>query len=76
MVDMCPGLVLEKHVLSAEQLRNHAPAVYAWPPPDLFAAILTDGCEAMLLNPITGNKESFLQLICLGSKEVSFFYII
>ena len=72
MVDMCPGLVLEKHVLSAEQLRLHAPAVYAWPPPDLFSAILTNGSEATLVNPVTGNKETFMDLICLGSKEVRY----
>lgn len=71
LVEMCPGLVLEKHVLSAEQLSSHASTVYAWPPADIYTALLSGGVRASLQNPLTDKEESFTQLVCFGSQEVS-----
>ncbi|XP_063604789.1 death-associated protein kinase 1-like isoform X2 [Penaeus indicus] len=70
LVEMCPGLVLEKHVLSAEQLSSHASTVYAWPPADIYTALLSGGVRASLQNPLTDKEESFTQLVCFGSQEV------
>nr|XP_045596116.1 death-associated protein kinase 1-like isoform X2 [Procambarus clarkii] len=70
LVEMCPGLVLEKHVLSAEQLTAHSPTVYAWPPADIYTALLGNGVRASLINPITEKEETFTQLVCFGSQDV------
>ena len=69
---MCPGLVLEKHVLSSEQLSAHASTVYAWPPADIYTALLSGGVQATLANPITAKEETFTSLVCFGSQDVSF----
>lgn len=68
---MCPGLVLEKHVLSSEQLTSHAATVYAWPPADIYTSLLGGGVQATLGNPITGKEEAFTSLVCFGSQDVS-----
>lgn len=70
-MEMCPGLVLEKHVLSADQLRDHAATVYSWPPADIYTALLSGGSRVSLLNPLTHKEESFTQLVCFGSQDVS-----
>lgn len=79
LIEMCPGLVLEKHVLSSEQLAAHGSTVYAWPPADMYTALLNKGVGAALLNPLTEREEAFTQLVCFGSQDVSFqvclFYI-
>ncbi|XP_045116659.1 death-associated protein kinase 1-like isoform X4 [Portunus trituberculatus] len=70
LVEMCPGLVLEKHVLSSEQLAAHAATVYAWPPADIYTALLSGGVQATLANPITAKEETFTSLVCFGSQDV------
>ncbi|KAB7507730.1 Death-associated protein kinase dapk-1, partial [Armadillidium nasatum] len=70
MVEMCPGLVLEKHIMSSEQLKEHTNPIYAWSPADVFAGLMADGVSCKLKNPLTKREESFSQLICLGSQEV------
>ncbi|CAL4126795.1 unnamed protein product, partial [Meganyctiphanes norvegica] len=70
LVEMCPGLVLEKHVLSSAQLSNHSPSIYAWAPADIYTALLKDGLNAQLGNPVSGKSENFTQLICFGAQEV------
>lgn len=72
-MEMCPGLVLEKHVLSSEQLTSHAATVYAWPPADIYTALLGGGVQATLGNPLTGKEEAFTSLVCFGSQDVSLF---
>lgn len=72
LIEMCPGLVLEKHVLSSEQLGGHGTTVYAWPPADMYTALLNKGVGAALLNPLTEKEEAFTQLVCFGSQDVSF----
>lgn len=70
LVEMCPGLVLEKHVLSSEQLAAHASTVYAWPPADIYTALLSGGVQATLANPLTTKEETFTSLVCFGSQDV------
>ncbi|KAK8380306.1 hypothetical protein O3P69_016726 [Scylla paramamosain] len=70
LVEMCPGLVLEKHVLSSEQLATHAATVYAWPPADIYTALLSGGVQATLANPLTAKEETFTSLVCFGSQDV------
>jgi len=69
---MSPGLPVEKHVLSAEQLRLHSDLVHCWSPDQLMACILQpSGLNSKLLNPLTGNYESVLDLVGFGAFEVN-----
>ena len=69
---MSPGLPVEKHVLSAEQLRLHSDLVHCWSPDQLMAGILQpSGLNFKLLNPLTGNYESVLDLVGFGAFEVN-----
>lgn len=69
---MSPGLPVEKHVLSAEQLRLHSDLVQCWSPDQLMAGILQpSGLNSKLLNPLTGNYESVLDLVGFGAFEVN-----
>jgi hypothetical protein len=69
---MSPGLPIEKHVLSAEQLRLHSDLVHCWSPDQLMASILKPSClSTKLFNPLTGNHESVLDLVGFGASEVS-----
>jgi hypothetical protein len=69
---MSPGLPIEKHVLSAEQLRLHSDLIHCWSPDQLMACILQPSClNAKLFNPLTGNYELVLDLVGFGASEVS-----
>jgi hypothetical protein len=69
---MSPGLPIEKHILSAEQLRLHSDLVHCWSPDQLMASILQPpGLSSKLLNPLTGNYESVLDLVGFGACEVN-----
>ncbi|XP_076061664.1 death-associated protein kinase 1-like isoform X2 [Oratosquilla oratoria] len=71
LVEMCPGLVLEKHILSSSQLSNHSPTVFAWTPSSVYSSLLADGMAASLHNPITNTSEAFMQLVCFGAQDVA-----
>lgn len=72
-MDVCPGLPLEKHVMSAEQLKKHCSKVYCWPPDELMKAVLKPPhLESKLVNPVTENSECVLDLIGFRSPEVSY----
>ncbi|PSN41147.1 hypothetical protein C0J52_05197 [Blattella germanica] len=72
LLEMSPGLPIEKHILSAEQLRLHSDLVQCWAPDELMASILQPPClNAKLFNPLTGNYESVLDLVGFGAPEVS-----
>ncbi|KAJ9574049.1 hypothetical protein L9F63_008575, partial [Diploptera punctata] len=71
LLEMSPGLPIEKHVLSAEQLRLHSDLVHCWSPDELMETILQPSClNAKLLNPLTGNYESVLDLVGFGASEM------
>ncbi|XP_033608089.1 death-associated protein kinase dapk-1 isoform X3 [Cryptotermes secundus] len=71
LLEMSPGLPIEKHILSAEQLRLHSDLVHCWPPDQLMECILQPSClNAKLFNPLTGNYESVLDLVGFGASEV------
>ncbi|XP_068081595.1 death-associated protein kinase 1 [Anabrus simplex] len=71
LLEMSPGLPIEKHVLSAEQLRLHSDIVHCWSPDELMACVLKPPhLDALLFNPLTGNKESLLELVGFGCPEV------
>lgn len=71
LVEMCPGLAIEKHVISAEDLKNHCAASYCFPPDKLMEAMLEDTClDTRIHNPLADCYESVLDLIAFGSDEV------
>ena len=54
--DSCPGIALEKHILSAAQLKQHVTPVYSYSPKDILmaefqgkASVRLDGDESELL---------------------------
>lgn len=72
LVEMCPGLSVEKHVLSALDLRNHCAASYCFPPDQLMLALLSDDrLDARLYNPLAECYETLAELIAFNSNEVS-----
>ncbi|KAG8222005.1 hypothetical protein J437_LFUL002766 [Ladona fulva] len=71
LLEMSPGLPVEKHVLSAKQLAEHSEVVYCWSPGQLLEAVLANSLNAQLLNPLTEAEESMLDLIGFGAAEIS-----
>lgn len=68
---MCPGLAIEKHVISAEDMKNHCAASYCFPPNKLMEAMLKDTClDTRIHNPLADCYETLLDLIAFGSNEV------
>ncbi|XP_071450473.1 death-associated protein kinase 1-like isoform X2 [Hetaerina americana] len=71
LLEMSPGLPVEKHVLSAKQLAEHCEVVYCWSPGQLLEAVFNGGLDAKLLNPLTEKEESMLDLIGFGAEEIA-----
>ena len=65
--DSCPGICLEKYVLSALQLKQHKSSIYAYTPKDILSAQL-DGRASIALDENT--QEEFIDLIAFGSQEI------
>lgn len=71
MMDMVPGLLIEKHFLSAYDLRTHASPMHCYPPDTVMLAAISDaGMDTKLSNPLANVSESVLQLISFGAEEV------
>lgn len=68
---MCPGLLLEKHVLSPFQLRVHSPEPYSYESDLILTAILEaeSTMDVVLYNPEVDRMETLLQLVLFGMKE-------
>ena len=72
LLEMSPGMAVEKYVLSIADLETHDPEVYAYPSQDIIKAYSSggDGFNATITNPKSGKTEKILKLICFGCKEV------
>lgn len=68
--EVCPGLLLERHVLSDTQLQAHSKQVVAYRPSRMMRVLLQDGVYGVLVNDITGAKETILNLCFFGAPEV------
>lgn len=64
----CPGLLIEKHVLSTHELKAHSPNPYCYQPQDITSNMLdTESTLDMTLhNPNINMQESIVQLIMFG----------
>ncbi|XP_014251310.1 death-associated protein kinase 1-like isoform X2 [Cimex lectularius] len=70
LLDIVPGLLMEKHTLSAYDLRTHASPVYCYAPDVLMKASLeSKGFETMVTNPLANTSETILELISFGMEE-------
>uniref|UniRef100_A0A023EZ51 Putative serine/threonine protein kinase n=1 Tax=Triatoma infestans TaxID=30076 RepID=A0A023EZ51_TRIIF len=70
LMDVAPGLVVEKHLMSAYDLRTHAIPIYCYSPDILMKASLeTTDLDTQVTNPLANTTESILQLISFGMDE-------
>lgn len=71
---ICPGLLVERHILSPQQLRIHNPEPYCYSPEILMSAMLEaeSTLDVMLLNGDTEKQESIMQLVLFGNKYYYF----
>lgn len=70
LLEMSPGMGVDKSILSVADLKAHAKTIGHWGPQDLVSALLKDGFSAKLKNPITEQMETLCDLICFGSSEI------
>lgn len=68
--EVCPGLLIERHTLSHNQLQGHSKQVVAYSPASVLKVLLQDGVYGVLVNNVTGTKETILNLCFLGAPEV------
>lgn len=67
---MCPGLLLERHVLSAFQLRVHSPVPFRYEPHVVAAAMLEaeSTLDVALYNPEVDRTETLIELLLFSER--------
>ncbi|XP_017770911.1 PREDICTED: death-associated protein kinase 1-like isoform X2 [Nicrophorus vespilloides] len=70
---VCPGLLVERHVLSPQQLRIHDPETYAYEPQVLAAAMLEaeSTLDVTIHNAYTDKQESIIQLVLFDDQAIA-----
>ncbi|KRZ49734.1 Death-associated protein kinase dapk-1, partial [Trichinella nativa] len=68
VAEAAPGLLLERHFLSARDLAQHNSVIQTYPPGQIFAMQLAEG---VLLSDSCGGEEPFLDVVCFGSKSIA-----
>ena len=72
LLEMSPGMGVDKYVYSSSDLKSHNARPHTWGPADLVRKLMSDqGFDAVLENPTSGALETLSQLVCFGSTEVS-----
>lgn len=69
IVRVCPGLLVEKHVLSCIELKSHSEVPYCYPPDAITAAMLEteSTLDVALFNPNIDSQETITDLIMFGN---------
>ena len=67
VINMCPGLSIERHVLSCSQLKEHARNVHSYYPRDIMKMQMAKKTTVRLNDEKT---EDFAELVCFGSLEI------
>lgn len=69
---MSPGLSVDKHVLSSNDLKRHSKDIHDYSAEDIVQALDRDGFDAIMRNPNAEKEveEKMDELVCFGSKEV------
>ncbi len=65
--DSCPGVALEKNILSSSHLKAHRKNPHAYTGKDILSAQL-DGCSCVTLD--SGTTEELVDLVAFGSDEI------
>ncbi len=71
MLEMSPGMGMDKNILSVNDLKSHKDQIHYWSPTVFIQSLLKDRFDAKLLNPESKAEECLADLICYGSNEVS-----
>ena len=66
LVEMSPGLPMDKHVVSPADLARGSTTPTSWAPKEAMTALHTGGWQQV----VGGGKETLLELLCFGSQEV------
>ena len=71
LLEMSPGLPVDKIILSSKDLRNHA-APAQWSPRDVMKTMIKDGWSGSLTHPTQRDtRETLSQLLCFDSDQVT-----
>ncbi|XP_075209802.1 death-associated protein kinase 1-like [Lycorma delicatula] len=71
LLEMSPGLAVEKHVLSVADLRTHSEPPHCFPPSELMMALLQPTrLETTVYNPLADCYENLKQLVAFNDSEV------
>ena len=72
LLEMSPGLPVEKFVLSHSDLKHHREDVHSYSTADIVTAMSKEsGFETAVRNPKSKKHETLRDLLCFGNGEVS-----
>lgn len=70
LLEMSPGLPVDKMILSSSDLKHHVKEPKQWTPKDVMTALMKDGWEAKLTGH-NNKQESLAELLCFGCDQVA-----
>ncbi|GIY19026.1 death-associated protein kinase dapk-1 [Caerostris darwini] len=70
LVDMCPGLLCERHAISPTQLCQHEIQPISHPSHSLLNGLLEQGLTGTVRTPDGSVEEQLADVICLGSTDI------
>lgn len=74
LVEMSPGQVIEKHILSSSDLLTHADVPHCWEPVQVMTELMKNGFkDGKLTKSSKENPDPIVNIICFGSIEVLIF---
>ncbi|XP_063915757.1 death-associated protein kinase dapk-1-like [Zophobas morio] len=73
LLRVCPGLLVEKHILSPFELKNHSGAPFCYQPDVITAAMLEaeSTLDIALYNPNIDGQETIVQMIMFDEMELA-----
>ncbi|KAI6226040.1 CAMK/DAPK/DAPK protein kinase, variant [Aphelenchoides besseyi] len=66
--EVAPGIALERHFLSPQQLKEHRSQPASFPPEEIMAM---QQRESLSIRNTDGNEELFTDVVCFGSRDVA-----
>ncbi len=72
LLEMSPGMGVDKCLMSPHDLRHHNAKVHVWNPVEVVKTLFRNGFESYIHNSSSNVDELMIDLICFGSKEVPF----
>ena len=71
LLEMSPGLPVDKLILSSQDLKDHTPSVMTWSPGVVMSVMMKEGWSGSLVNTQHSRHETLQSLLCFNSDEVS-----